>query len=284
MVGAHVARDPGQQSVAALVATKNRIGLLCERSLPSIRSQTHRPQLVVLVNDGSEWPSVQLGRIRSQLAGLELLVLGNTRTAGAGGAWNTGLDTLADGGFSGFVALLDDDDAWDAEHLECNLDGASAGSANIVVSGLRMRGPQGDIPRPLVSRLLDRDFLTGNPGWQGSNTVVDLALLMSAGGFRESLASLHDRDLAIRLLRHPNARPCLIPRWTATWYADRSGRLSDYRGEAKLQGLQAFWALYSGEMKECERHEYLARAERLFGFAAKEVIGGAIGQPVGGDA
>jgi glycosyltransferase involved in cell wall biosynthesis len=273
MVGARPARISQQRSVAALVATKNRHVLLCERSLPSIRKQLRPPDLVVLVNDGEEWSSMERARIRSTLNGLNTHLTANSRTPGAGGAWNSGLAALGERGFTGFVVFLDDDDEWGPDHVSSNLDAAQNLGANIVVSGLRMCGPAGDIPRPLAERLVDRDFLTGNPGWQGSNTFVDFALLSAVGGFRESLASLHDRDLAVRLLRHPSARPCLVPRWTATWWADRPGRLSDRRGDAKLRGLRTFWDFYSGEMSEGERRAYLKRAEELFGFTSDEVVG-----------
>jgi hypothetical protein len=181
------------------------------------------------------------------------------------------LSALLQSGHTGFVAMLDDDDEWDSDHLAANLECAMRQQANIVVSGLRIRSAAGEIPREFITTLRDRDFLTGNPGWQGSNTFVSMELLAGVGGFRESLRSLHDRDLAIRLLRHPEARPTLVQHWTATWRIDLPGRLSDRRGSAKLDGLRTFWTIYGHEMTDAERAAFFDRAEQLFGFSSQEI-------------
>jgi glycosyltransferase involved in cell wall biosynthesis len=258
--------------LAVLIATRNRPALLRERALASVAAQDVRPDLVAIVNDGSPWSSGEIDDIKSRLPCVTVLCAQNNRSPGVGGAWNTGLALLRDDGRTELVAIIDDDDLWDAGHLRTNRDAASTHGANIVVSGLRIRSSDGELPRPLLTRLYDRDYLTGNPGWQGTNTFVGLDLILSAGGFRESLRCMHDRDLAIQLLRHPDARPLLIPRWTATWCIDLPGRLSDRRGSAKLEGLRTFWAIYAGEMTNAEQHAFLARAETLFGFLPDEIV------------
>lgn len=258
--------------IAVLVATRDRPRILRERAIASIVAQALRPSSVVLVNDGKVWTREDLADLTARLTGIEVLCMGNDRSPGVGGAWNTGIGALRARSYDGFVALLDDDDLWDPSHLQLNFDAAIARKANIVVSGLRIRSAIGDIARPLIGRLCSRDFLVGNPGWQGTNTFVHISLLVAVGGFRESLRSTHDRDLAIRLLRHPEARPCLVPEWTATWCIDLPERLSDCRGEAKLDGLRAFWAIYSSEMNEDEQRAFLDRAKHLFGFSASDIV------------
>lgn len=263
------------EPIAVLVATSNREALLRSCSLPSVFGQTVAPTRVVVVNDGvplSEETEREVGRL-ANAAAVPLAWLANVRERGAAGAWNTGLGHLWTTGHRGFVALLDDDDAWDPNHLEVNA--AHASGANIVVSGLRMCAGGVVEPRPLVERLRDRDFLVGNPGWQGSNTFVALPLLMAVGGFRDGLASMNDRDLAIRLLRHPSASWRLAPQWTATWNRDTPGNLSSPGSEAKLLGLRRFWRAYGAEMTPDERNAYVARAERLFGFGLSDIDVGA---------
>lgn len=252
--------------VAALVATSNRESLLRSYSMPSILAQTVHCSQVVIVNDGeSLTEETRLVLERSASArDVPLTVLTNDRARGAAGAWNKGLDHLRRTGHRGFVALLDDDDAWDEDHLEANLEHAEG--ADLVVSGLRMRAGGRIEPRPLIDALRDRDFLTGNPGWQGSNTFVSLPLMMAVGGFRDGLASMNDRDLAIRLLRHPGVRWRLTGRWTATWNRDTPWNLSRPLSEAKLLGLRRFWRIYGPEMYPSEQAAYFERAERLFGF------------------
>lgn len=273
--------SPVHPPVVVLIATRDRLALLRARSLPSLARQSHRPALVVLVNDGTPWSPAEVDDLRGRLLGIPLRIAPNERAHGVAGAWNTGLSLLRRNGFAGFVAILDDDDEWDADHLRANFDAAARHGANIVVSGLRVRNSAGEMPRPLITALRDRDFLTGNPGWQGSNTFVSLPLLTTVGDFREQLRSLNDRDLAIRLLRHPEARPVLVPQWTATWRIDNGGRLSDRRGTAKLAGLRQFWAWYAAEMTDEERRAYLRRAEDLFGFSEEEVCDNGV-RPVRG--
>jgi glycosyltransferase involved in cell wall biosynthesis len=261
-------------TVAALTATKSRDKLLVERAVPAVLRQTRQPDTVVVVHDGPGLDDTTRGSLKTLAAkaGVELTLLHNIHAAGPGGAWNTGLAHLVERGHRGFVAILDDDDVWDPDHLEVNLEHAEG--ATIVVSGLQMLFGGRCQERPLLGDLDPRAFLTGNPGWQGSNTFVDLDLLVGAGGFREGLPSLNDRDLAIRLLRHPRAAWRLTGRWTASWYADTPGNLSEARSQAKRDGLRAFWLLYGDEMSPDERARFFDRAEQLFGVAASEITTG----------
>lgn len=258
-------------TVAALVATRSRDQLLVERAVPAVLGQTRPPCVLVVVHDGAGLDGPTRAALRDLAApsGVELAVIHNTRRPGPGGAWNTGLAHLLEMGHRGFVAILDDDDEWDPNHLEVNL--AHADDATIVVSGLRMSLGGRCQERSLLADIDPRAFLTGNPGWQGSNTFVELALLVEAGGFREGLPSLNDRDLAIRLLRQPKATWRLTGRWTATWHADTPGNLSEPGSQAKREGLRAFWDLYGSEMTPAERARFFGRAERLFGISAKEI-------------
>jgi len=256
-----------------LIATKDREELLVSRAVPAVLSQTRRPDILIIVDDGGGLQSAT----QKELVGLaeaqdvELLLLPNNRARGAAGAWNTGLTQLASRHHEGFVAFLDDDDEWDRHHIEVNL--ALADAAPIVVSGLRMRTVDRAIPRGLIGSLDDRAFLVGNPGWQGSNTFVSLDLLLAIGGFREGLLSLNDRDLAIRLLRHPRGEWRLTGRWTATWHVDTPGNLSEPRSDTKREGLRMFWRLYGHEMSALERRAFFQRAGKLFGIATAEIVG-----------
>lgn len=260
--------------VAVLIATCDREDRLLTGAVPSALRQTVPPAGLLVVDDGHGL-SAATRRALEELAAahaVPLTLLQNGRCKGPAGAWNTGLAHLAARGHRGFVALLDDDDTWDDDHLEANL--AHAEGATIVVSGLRMRIAGNIVSRPLIRHLDDRAFLTGNPGWQGSNTFASLRLLLAIGGFREGLASLHDRDLAIRLLRHPDAVWRLTDRWTATWNMDTPGNLSTPRSPAKREGLRAFWGLYGPEMHPEERAAFFSRAEALFGITATEIMEG----------
>jgi glycosyltransferase involved in cell wall biosynthesis len=257
----------------ALIATKDRWPLLAHGALTSIRDQSHQPDAVIVVNDGHPFSSSDLEYLRALLGPTPLTVLANRKAPGPAGAWNTGLEYIGERWGSGFVAFLDDDDTWCADHLGENLRAAAGRDAAIVVSGLRMLRDGLDVPRELPSGLTPRDFLIGNPGWQGSNTFARFDVLCRVGGFRHGMPSLNDRDLAIRLLRLPNIRVAYTGRWTASWNTDH-GRLalSTPRSREKVSGLRWFWHLYGEEMSEANARQYFERAERLFKVGRSEIV------------
>ena len=257
----------------ALVATRDRLESLSGTSLPSIRRQTCHPCFVLIVNDGKPFAEVEQTRLSSLLSPIPVVALQNENAPGAAGAWNHGLRYLLSACFGGFVAILDDDDHWDADHLATNLEVASREKANVVISGLRMVMDGCAVDRELITSLSYRQFLTGNPGWQGSNTFVHIDLLRSVGGFRDGLQSTNDRDLAIRLLKHPDCRIGYTARWTSTWHLARDGgQLSSRGATAKLAGLRWFWHFYGGEMTSEEAGRFFSRAEERFGFTKEEIV------------
>ncbi|RKI49535.1 glycosyltransferase [Corallococcus sp. AB004] len=257
---------------SALVATRSRWELLVGRSLPSIHQQTHAVREVVVVNDGAAFSAEQQAALRGLLHPLPLVVLDNRRPPGAAGAWNTGLEHLLALSRDGFIALLDDDDTWEASHVAENLRAVERARADIVVSGLRLVMDGHERERALPEGLVPGDFLIGNPGWQGSNTFVSRRLWATVRGFRDGLRSLNDRDLAIRLLRAPGSRIAYTGQWTATWHLSTQGdALSSPRSPAKISGLRWFWRLYGGEMSRAQAEAFFARAEGLFGVRRTEI-------------
>jgi glycosyltransferase involved in cell wall biosynthesis len=263
-------------SCSALIATRDRWAELIDGALPAIRRQSHAPEQVVVVNDGVPFSRDQETELRNLLDPLRATVLQNRRAGGAAGAWNTGLEYLLSGSDDGFVALLDDDDDWDATHLEENLRAAERARADAVVSGLRLLVDGREIERPLPTALSPTEFLVGNPGWQGSNTFMSRRLWRAVGGFRDGLKSLNDRDLAIRALRIPWVRVAYTGAFTSSWNVT-TGRdaLSAPRSPAKISGLRWFWQIYGGEMSESDANAFFARADRLFAVSREEITAAA---------
>jgi glycosyltransferase involved in cell wall biosynthesis len=251
---------------------RNRDELLRSRSIPSIARQDLSPDHLVVVNDGEPLEQATTDAIEAVPVRGTTSVLLNVQARGVAGAWNTGLAHLSSIGHTGYVALLDDDDEWDPEHLGVNWNAASAADADWCVSGLRMCFAGQVVPRPLISELRETDFLVGNPGWQGSNTFVHVRAFDAIGGFRPGLPSCNDRDLAIRLLRLPRRRWVLVPRWTATWHQEQHPTLSSRGSPAKLEGLRQFWSLYGSEMSASEQEAFFERARTRFGFERDTVL------------
>lgn len=259
--------------IATVIPTRGNPDSQIGRALASVQAQTLRASLVIIIGDQPDGVEFTETAPPANLVHPEIIHLRNNRQPGYSGAVNTGLAHLAAMGFSGFVALLDDDDTWEPSHLECNLRCAQHKRLDVVVSGLRMIRSGTISPRDLPSNLKQSDFLVGNPGWQGSNTFVRLTALLRVGCFREGLISCNDRDLAIRLLDDPSVSIAYTGEWTANWHLNNSGvNLSARGSSSKRSGLAAFWMLYGSRMNEKERSEFFARAKAYFDFEENGIV------------
>ena len=281
--------DPTAKNiVAALVATAHRTELLKHRALPSIGRQSRPPSRVIVVDDSDD--DAAAGRTEElvrdwQPAGIAVDFLRNRRTKGAAGAWNSGLDHLLRTGGDPrriHVAILDDDDRWDLDHLERCLAIAESRDLDMVAAGFR-RIEEGAEPRLVVPpRSLDvASFLAGNPGIQGSNLVCRLSVLLEAGLFDESLPSCTDRDLCIRIAELPGIRYGAVSEPTLRHFACASRpRLSTPGARAKTEGLDRFFRKHRDRMSEAQRAEFRARAGRYFGWteSAPESVNGDAGR------
>ncbi len=266
---------PEPTEVAVIVATHRREKLLLERAVESIAQQALQPRRVVVVNDGPPLENSTSSALSARLKALNPKVVQNQRNKGYAGALNTALLCLRAERFRGFVAVIDDDDTWDSNHLSANLAIADATRADAVVSGLRFIRDGELQPRSLIQALKPEDFLCGNPGWQGSNTFVRFARLIEAGGFREGLVSCNDRDLAIRLLRTCGFRLGFTGLWTATWHMERNRPALTHGGSAeKLAGLQGFWSLHGDTMQPERQKDFFVHAENRFGFRCDQILNG----------
>jgi GT2 family glycosyltransferase len=270
-------RNEGAPSpVVVVIATRpGREGLLRRRALPSVLAQTLRPVAVVVVDDAARpIPSELTEALHAwpfEETGLRVEVLPNNRTRGMSGtgAWNTGAHRAAkllpEGGW---LAILDDDDAWLPNYLERCLAAAEEVGAGLVVSGL-LRISSSGVERQLAPvDLTPSLFFLTNPGIQGSNIFVAVDLFLAVGGFDEGLASTTDRDLLIRLLDHMQQHPWPVARvedWLVEHHAHDDERVTTDLA-AKHRGLDGFYERHRHRMAPEELSASLDRARLLFGY------------------
>jgi broad specificity phosphatase PhoE/SAM-dependent methyltransferase len=272
------------RTIVALVDTRDRRELLLSRAIPSVLRQTRLPDRLVVVVDHSkeEMSGAEMAALARQIQSVgdksvSVTVLRNVRTARrAAGAWNTGIDQLhRDARLLArpelcFVAILDDDDAWEPDHLEMCLEEAVAGDCGMVASGLiRHESPDDQGHRHAIPQVLDarEQFMRGQH-IQGSNLFVRLDAILKAGCFDEHLPSCTDRDLCIRLAALPDLRFGRTEKHTVHHFADvRSDRLSAPSSAAKLDGLTRFWRKYADHFDEDARGEAAKRAHERFGWS-----------------
>lgn len=258
-----------QIPIFVLVATQPRLNCLFEVSLPSIAAQTRQADRVMIISDKQKLSNQEIKRIKSILNNVEVIVLQNKYLPGAAGSWNTGIDYINSHHDSGFVAVLDDDDYWDSEHLA--LCGKHAHKAQLVVSGINVVNNDQVIAQNIPIQLNSGDFLIGNPGWQGSNTFIDLKLLNHAGKFRNGLVSCNDRDLAIRVL---DLLPLMAftEQATVNWNINhRDDALSAVRSAQKLKGVCQFYKTYQQRMNLKQKEQFFNRIEELFKWTRDEI-------------
>ena len=261
-------------SLAVLVATADRPGLLASRALPSIGRQSRPPSRVVVVDDSRDGAA---GRQTGRAVGwwrppdVDVALLYNRRTKGASGAWNTGLDHLlrtCGDPTRVYVAILDDDDQWEPGHLDSCL--VFAGSQNLdLVAAPFLRIEEGEEPKTIFppQKLDATEFLAGNPGIQASNLVCRLSVLLEAGLFDEALPSCTDRDLCIRIADLSGIRYGATSLPTVHHHACRSRpRLSTPASVPRLAGLDGFFSKYRGRMTDAGRARFRTRAQTLFNW------------------
>ncbi len=259
--------------VAVVIATRNRCALLANRALRSVVEQTRPPDRLIVVDDSDRRFLPDNRRIVASVAlpGCNVVYRTNDRTPGACGAWNVAIDMLhreEQNRHGLFVAVLDDDDAWEPEYLERCVVIAEREGADMVAAGISRYESSGEFPvaYPAPAQLNASAFLVGNPGIQGSNLFVRLSTLLAAGLFDEALQSSTDRDVCIRIAdlgvayRH-------VPALLVRHYADRERpRLTSAGSAPKLAGLDGFWRKYASRMRSDERAAFAERAHRLFGW------------------
>ncbi len=278
-------RSADARSVVALLATRDRLDLLAGRAIPSILAQTRPPDRILIVVDQStaELTDDALREAKRRLGALcrgktLLSVLRNRRTPQrAAGAWNTGLDQLHRESQQTdllYVAILDDDDAWEPDHIACCLEAAMSGDLNMVASGL-IRHEAGGAPEhrhTIPDRLDARELFVRGQHIQGSNLFVRLDMFLLTGGFDERLPSCTDRDLCMRLAVLEQLRFGRTDRHTVHHYADARGdRLSTPGSAAKLDGLTRFFRKHGHRFDANTRREAEARATDRFGWKPTEL-------------
>jgi len=258
--------------VIVLIATYPRIDSLKSLSIPSIAQQTHPADAVVIVTDRNRLSDKDMQDIQSILPQTEIRSYSNEHATGAAGAWNTGLSHIHQLWPNAYVAILDDDDWWDCDHLAACIDTARVNDLpEVVVSGLRMVSAGVLIPREPPLKLSIDDFLIGNPGWQGSNTFVSISTLRKVGGFTDGLTSCNDRDLAIRILSLPDVNITYTGRFTSTWNFNASPNSLSQSGKQKQEALRQFLSIHHHRMSDEVRRGFLNRCNELFGVLEEDL-------------
>ncbi|EGQ8946933.1 MULTISPECIES: glycosyltransferase [Vibrio] len=261
------------EKVITLIATTPRLPLLTKQALPSIASQIRPPEAVVLVSDTRPITQEEQKRLQSELKSIPLHILNNSRSPGAAGSWNTGIDFIHKHIPDSYIAIIDDDDIWHPEHLSSCIAASNSGKADIILSGINVNINDKTVQTLIPNDISQRDFLIGNPGWQGSNTFIKSKLAVKVDGFTDGLISGNDRDFAIRILESNSVDIGYTNQATVDWICNQSPDALSAPGSAqKLRGSAQFLKLHGNKMSQQEMDIYFQRANKLFALSKSVIL------------
>lgn len=163
-------------------------------TLESLRAQTFRDFQTAVVDDGS---TDNTGGVVREYPEVRLVTQPN---AGVAAARNRGMRETR----SEWVAFLDADDLWRPEKLRRQIEGARNSGAGAIFCELQTVDAAGhEIPEPEHRTSLEMEPLllhdASIPQGTSSTLLVRRSVLESVGGYDESLATMADWDLLIRL-------------------------------------------------------------------------------------
>lgn len=259
--------------VIVLIATTPRYEYLTSISIPSVVSQSQLPAAVIVVADRRALSLDEQQSLQLMLGNIPLITLQNRFLHGAAGSWNTGIDHISQHFNQSYIAILDDDDRWQPDHLSLCLANSQHGTADIVLSGINVIKDGSILVQNIPVNICAEDFLVGNPGWQGSNTFIAAEVAKAVGGFTNGLISSNDRDFAIRLLAEKRFSVSYTGKATVNWACGLSASALSAPGSVqKRRGCAQFLQLHGHRMSLQQRQQYFQRMEKLFHLTEHDIL------------
>lgn len=262
------------KSVAVLIATRGRRELLQSRALASVARQLRAPEYLVVIEDTLDprRESTRRAIHRRDFPKTKLIVSRNVRSPGVSGAWNTGLARLAEivpDPAATYVAILDDDDAYDVGHLAACFQRAEQDDLDLVAAGMwrHERSNEPPIEQHPPEEMVAAEFLVRSQHLQGSNLFVRLSILLEAGCFDEGQTSTTDRDVCTRLADLPKLRYARLGVATVHHHAEpERERMSTPRSITRCKGVTEFHEKWRSRMSAVQERASRMRARELFAW------------------
>lgn len=233
------------------------------RAIESALAQERRPEQIIVVDDGSTDGSAAVARAFGALVHVE-----SGPCRGACAARNRGLALTR----TPFVKFLDADDEIEAPLLAGEIESATAGRADLVLSAMA-RLDDGALvrevpppPLPVEPGRLFAEWLHGrqvNPSAQ----FWRVAFLRGIGGWNEQVLLNQDAELVMRALLR-GARVAVNSQGRGLYHMSVEGSLSKVKSDDKLSSLAAFLGAMLPEARAAGFNEGVEALRRaLYGVA-----------------
>jgi glycosyltransferase involved in cell wall biosynthesis len=209
---------PNPTPLISVVIPTYNYGHLVAVAIDSALAQTYPNVEVIVVDDGSTDDTIQrllpyAGRIR---------VIHQTNQ-GLSAARNTGIRESR----GEYIAFLDSDDAFHPRKLELQCEYLAANRWPVFVATENLTGEQLPVWQPIIqqlqSELIPLESLVLHTCFGSCGVLVHKSCFEKVGYFDESLRSVEDRDMWIRIAAH---YPILKLRTALWWYRVTPGSMS----------------------------------------------------------
>ncbi|MGC2332307.1 MAG: glycosyltransferase family A protein [Candidatus Acidiferrales bacterium] len=198
-------------SVSVVIPTYN-YGRYVTEAVESALAQTLPPMEIIVVDDGSTDDTA--ARLRPYMGRISYI---HQENKGLPAARNTGIRNAT----GEWIALLDSDDVWHRQKLEMQLRAVEARTDVALVGSPSAPTLDGPLPVPKVYELTVRDLLCS--GMVGpSSMLIRRSSFFDVGYFDETLRSVEDRDMCLRLAARFR---CVLVDSECWWYREHPGQM-----------------------------------------------------------
>jgi glycosyltransferase involved in cell wall biosynthesis len=220
--------------VSVVLPTHNRADFVCN-AIKSVLDQSEKRFELIVIDDAST-DSTQ--NVVNQFAKLDsrIKIVQNICSLGGAGARNVGIAAST----GDWIAFLDDDDIWKQTKLRSQLDRMYADPLAVACSCCYVRHtPNGDKRFVEVQDGVTlQELFRSNRLGGASMCLASRSLLLSIGGFDETLRSGQDWDLWVRLRYHGTIAVCQEP--LIEYQAHNGNRISNNMN-SQHQGVRRFY-------------------------------------------
>jgi len=268
-----IERDNQTFAISVVIPAYN-IGKLVARAIDSVLAQTHQPDEIIVVDDGSTDDTADI--IKSYGSKVRYVYQVNL---GLAGARNTGIKTAN----CEWVAFLDGDDEWLPDNLRLHLEVLkrnpnlvwSAGNFDNFLAGENRRRPyiRPDKGRKLLSgKSYFDDFFDAymlDAAGNANTMLIKRQILHEAGLFRQELSFAEDTDLWFRMaMRWPQIG--FVPEPVAVYHLHRPGSLMDFTQSAKR--LEVICNIVERSAGLAKEHDRMDKFAPCGGFLLRRTI------------